>query len=214
MNSVAVSLGVTLPYPYPQMMRVFSIFSLNFLPLSCLPSSNYFTETYLWSALPLLFAFIIVLFSVASTAFALIKDSIGRSRGLSYQLSCLFERCVSYILLMTYLVLPPVSLKQFQGLDCQSIRGKSFLRVDTSINCRSTAYGDFRIINGFCVALYMAIPPMWLYFLWKQRRRLNPPTSDLRLAYHLRDSDEELAYLSFLFAPYRPRFYFFEPIEM
>ena len=192
------------------MMNTLSFFSLNFLPLSCLPSSSYFTETYLWSALPLLFAVIIVLYFTVRTSCVLGNISIDRS----YQLSHLIDRCVSYILLMTYLVLPPVSLKQFQGLDCQSIRGESFLRVDTSINCRSTAYGDFRIINGFCVALYMAIPPMWLYFLWKQRQRLNPPTKDLRLAYHLRDSDEHLAYLHFLFIPYRPCFYYFEAIEM
>jgi hypothetical protein len=194
------------------MMSSFSFISLNFLPVSCLPFSNYYKETYLWSALPLLFALTIVLYSAVSAAFVL-EGTISVEK--PNQLRHLFNRCISYLLLMSYLVLPPISLKQYQGLNCQSIRGgKSFLRIDTSIDCDSNAYHQFRSINGLCIAVYSAIPPMWLYFLWKQRHRLNPPTSDLRLAYHLRDSDKQLAYLSFLFAPYQPRFFYFEAVEM
>ena len=174
-------------------------------------SSNYFTETYLWSALPLILAFVILLYFAARAACLFVgSNSIDRSRHQSQ----LYGSCATYLLLMTYLVLPPVSLKQFQSLNCQSIRGESFLRIDSSINCNSEAYFNFQQMIGFCVALQMTIPPFWLYLLWKQRRRLNPPTNDLRLAYHMRDSDEQLAPLSFLFAPYQPSFYYFESLEM
>jgi len=210
-NSVTLSLGITLPHPFPDMMNVFSIFSLDFLPFRCF-TSHYFNETYLWSVLPLLITIITILY-FAVRASCVVKDIMSIEHRL-HQLRFLFERCVTYILLMTYLVLPPVSLKQFQGLNCQSIRGESFLRVDTSIDCNSASYSHFRLINGLSVVIYMVIPSLWLYILWKQRRRLNPPTSDLRLAYHLRDKDAQLAYLSFLFTPYQPRFYFFESIEM
>jgi len=206
-----VSLGIPLPQPFPNMMNAFSFLSLNFLPLSCL-SSNYFNETYFWSALPMIFAIAIVLYFAANSASAYMEKILTAHQ--SRQQRHLFDRCATYLLMMTYLVLPPVSLKQYQGLDCQSIRGQSFLRINTSINCHSAEYYQFRRLNGICIAAYSAIPPMWLYFLWKQRRRLNPPTSDLRLAYHLRDSDEQLAPLRFLFVPYQPHFYYFEAIEM
>jgi hypothetical protein len=137
----------------------------------------------------------------------------GNSIDRAQRISRLYESCSTYLLLMTYLVLPPVSLKQYQGLNCQSIRGGSFLRIDTSIDCDSEAYVYFSRINVLCIAIYMTIPPVWLYLLWKRRQRLNPPTSDLKLAYHLRDSDEQLATLHFLFVAYQPRFYYFEPLK-
>lgn len=208
-NSVAC-LGIALPHPYPETMKAFSLFSLDFFPLRCL-SSSYFEETYFWSAIPLLFVIIIVLFFAASASRALAANiALDRSR----QLRHLFNRCMANLLLMTYLVLPPVSFKQYEGLACHSLKDKKFLRADTSIDCVSTAYFEFRRMNGVCIAIYSAITPMWLYLLWNQRRRLNPPTTDLRLAYHLRDMDEMLAHLRFLFDAYHPRFYYFEAIEM
>jgi len=210
-NSVVVSLGIAMPNPYSKMLSAFSIFSLDFLPLSCAPHSNYFNETYFWSAIPPLSAILVVLYFASSAACMFIG---GLSINRSHLQRHLFDRCITYILFLTYLVLPPISLKQYQGLECQTILGERFLRIDTSINCDSDAYQQFRLINVLCIAIYSAIPPTWLYLLWKQRRLLNPPTSDVRLAYHLRDSNQQLAPLRFLFDAYQPRFYYFEAVEM
>ena len=50
----------------------------------------------------------------------------------------------SYLMIMlTYLVLPPVSRTQFQSLDCITISSGRYLRIDTAIDCESEAYKSF-----------------------------------------------------------------------
>ena len=49
-------------------------------------------------------------------------------------------------LLITYLVLPPVSMSQFQALNCFTMEhdGKSYLRVDSGISCDTEDYKAFQ----------------------------------------------------------------------
>jgi hypothetical protein len=53
--------------------------------------------------------------------------------------------------------------------------------------------------------------------MWRVRDKLNPPTApntSLETITTLRDQDQTLAPLRFLFVPYLPRFYFWEVIEL
>jgi hypothetical protein len=124
------------------------------------------------------------------------------------------RRRAYYILLFTYLVLPSVSLKQFQALDCIIIADRSYLRIDTSISCDSTKFGTFAVFDACFIAIYMSLPLIWLVLLFNSRHRLNPPAYDSSLKQYIRDNDKSLGSLSFLFQPYRPEYYFFEVIEM
>jgi hypothetical protein len=119
-----------------------------------------------------------------------------------------------YMLVLTYLVLPPVRLKQYQVLNCNRIPGRSFLCIDTGISCKAPMYKLFRLADIAFIFAYMSIPPIWFYLLYRVRNRLNPPTADVRLAVFLRGNDPKLSSLRFLFDAYLPKYFYFETVEM
>ena len=91
--------------------------------------------------------------------------------------------------------------------------------MDTSIDCESSIYKSFRVVDGLFIFVYMSIPFVWLVLLARKHKRLaveNDPASELDLQEHLakRNSDPELQPLAFLFIVYQPNFYSFEIFEM
>ena len=64
------------------------------------------------------------------------------------------------------------------------------------------------------ICLYQSIPLMWLYSLYANRARLNPPMKDPRLAYEKRRKDHSITHISFLYADYQCNKYYYEVIEM
>ena len=81
-------------------------------------------------------------------------------------------------LLLSYLILPSVSMIQFRGLDCVSFEesGHAYLRIDTSVWCdkESDEYSQLIAITVPLIILYQSIPIGWALLLWRNRRRLNP----------------------------------------
>jgi hypothetical protein len=181
-------------------MSMLSVFSFDFLSLECLfKDSDHFLSVYLWSATPVAIALLLLVGHFAQ----------GKGRNAS--------TLANRLLLLGYLCLPAVALKQFQALDCVKVAGKLYLRIDTSISCETSNFTIFKLVDGLFISVYMAIPLMWLVLLMGNRRILNPPEatgSDKHLALFLRDHDEDLNPLRFLFAIYKPSFYFAEVIEM
>jgi hypothetical protein len=59
----------------------------------------------------------------------------------------------------------------------------------------------------------MSIPLMWFAALYRMRDRLNP-AADTGLVLWMRERDPQLAPLRFLFAPYQPRYYYWEGLEL
>ena len=101
-------------------------------------------------------------------------------------------------------------------MNCVTIAGGNYLRVDTSVVCSSSRYRTFRIVNTVFILLYMSVPLSWLVLLFRLRGRLNPPTSsaDAGLVLWMRDRDPTLAPVRFLFTVYQPRFYYWEALEL
>lgn len=57
--------------------------------------------------------------------------------------------------------------------ECVDLHGEfSFLRIDTSINCHSTSYRKFVILNIFFILLYQFIPITWLILLYRCKNKL------------------------------------------
>lgn len=125
----------------------------------------------------------------------------------------------TYWIVLSYLVVPPVSLKLFQTLDCVTIAEKRYLRIDTSINCDSESYKAFEVVDILLTLLYLSIPLTWLILLWRRRARLNPPVdvtdpaAELRVV-QARDKDIELKPFRFLYFAYHPAYFYVECIEM
>ena len=109
-------------------------------------------------------------------------------------------------------------MKQFQSLDCIPFDhdDSSYLRVDTAIDCKSPEYRRFQAICGCFIAVYQAVPLVWMMLLWRHRRSLDPPTStnDEETALFVRDHNEDLAPLRFLFHDLRIDKWWFEIGDM
>ena len=103
---------------------------------------------------------------------------------------------------------------RFQALDCITVAGRRYVKVDTSLDCDSSESRFFRLLDGFFIAIYLGIPLLWLLLLCRRRAEMNPRTLDLRLKYYLRDRNVVLDPLRFLFDVYRPQFYFLDVVEM
>jgi hypothetical protein len=100
-QSVSWSLDVDFPSPFKEMLGALSFFSFDFLSFECLfQSSNQMTSVYIYSAAPLLVAAMLV--SVHAIRGGFSADASSQSTAsLTFRL-----------MLLTYLVLPPCTLKQ------------------------------------------------------------------------------------------------------
>jgi hypothetical protein len=75
---------------------------------------------------------------------------------------------------------------QFHALDCvdlstpadSSTEQNHVLRVDTVVDCESTAYKNFVLANCLLIVIYQSVPLVWFCFLWRVRHLLNPMAYD------------------------------------
>lgn len=121
------------------------------------------------------------------------------------------------LLFLSYVVLPTVSNKQLQYFDCIELASSdTYLRSDTSILCNSDTYLSFKsVLIGF-VCFYQMIPVTWAFLLYRNKDALNPQTSnhDETLALFIRDNNENLSPLRFLFYDYKCDKWWFEIADM
>lgn len=110
-------------------------------------------------------------------------------------------------LLMTYCVIPPCALIQFQALDCMVLEhtGESFLRLDSQISCTSADYRLFLVADIIFVTIFMSLPMLWWVLLWRELEHLNPKGMRDQTVLRNRKNNKDLAYLQFLFSDYRPQ---------
>jgi hypothetical protein len=205
-NSVQWTLNIEFPSPFKELLGILSFFSFDFLSLSCMfRTDTYFKTVLMWSGIPIMLI-IPVIFSYWVRT---LRTTLTINEKSNIKSDHFF-----YILVLTYLVLPPVSLKQFQALNCYQLPGRSFLYIDTGISCLTPSYRLFKLMDICFILVYMSIPPIWFALLFRERRSLNPPTTDLSLANFLRDNDPKLSPLRFLFDVYLPKYYYFETLEL
>jgi hypothetical protein len=159
-HSVTWSLDVTFPAPFRQMLSALSIFSLDFIALECVSDSvNPFTSVYLWSAAPVVLAMLIALHHLVNCR---LRGNLQRSSNNITTITNNNNNNLTYrLLLLGYLVLPTVTEKQLQALDCVEIAEKKYLRVDTAIDCNSESFRAFRIADSFLVTAYLGAPLVW-----------------------------------------------------
>lgn len=92
------------PYPFNSLLSGLSLFSFDFISSACMfpESSNLLSEVYLWTSMP------------AALAGGLLVSYSFRSRWPGADVHDLRNRHTYYVLFMSHLTLPSVSLKQFQ----------------------------------------------------------------------------------------------------
>ena len=104
--------------------------------------------------------------------------------------------------------LPPVTAKLFSSLDCIRIDGAKYARTDTSIDCDSAAFKRFQAFAGVLIAIYLCLPGMWAFLIYRKLNQLDRMTSDSRIF------DEESGSLRFLLSDYRQGCEYTECIDM
>ena len=88
------------------------------------------------------------------------------------------------------------------------------VRVDTSLDCNSEESQTFRALDVLFISAYLSIPLLWFVLLCRRRTDLNPGVNDLRLKDFIRDRNETLGPMRFLFDVYKPQYFFWEVVEM
>jgi hypothetical protein len=217
--STSWNLDIKYPSPFSELLGALSVLSLDFLALECFEGNvdnRYFVTVYLWSAIPIILATMIILVMMARLIE--VRYRMGYSWRLSNQTTIVLNQHTWMLLLLSYLVLPPVAMKQLQSLDCIPFPHdhSAYLRSDTGIDCQSDEYEYFKSVVTFLIIVYQSIPIIWMVLLYRQRAALDPLTSnhDPRLALFIRDHNPELAPLRFLFKDYNCNKWWFEVAEM
>ena len=223
--SSSFTLDITFPSPFSNMLGFLTIFSLDFLALECLDRNGnaYFVTVYLWCIIPILLGFMILLIGIiriliSSSFNSLIENNNENNNEKEEERrERIINQHIWLCLFLSYLVLPPVSSKQLQSFDCISLEsGHLYLRSDTSIDCESSSYLQFRGVVILFLMIYQMIPILWMILLFGRREELNPSTSnhDEKLASFIRESNSKLATLRFLFQDYKCSKWWFEIAEM
>ena len=110
--STSFNLQIVYPFPFNDLLGILGFFSLDFLALECFQDAadRYFINVYLWSALPMFFSaslFVLMMLRLFAVGLWGGDGKELRAHKITSQHTWLF-------LFLTYVVLPPVAMKQFQ----------------------------------------------------------------------------------------------------
>jgi hypothetical protein len=196
---------------------VVSLDFISFLPLGCMFSNDFYSSLLAYTAFPLLLSAILIGYYV-SLSKKTDEDSVS-TRNKVFEL----------FLLMTFILLPSVSIKIFSTFACHDFDdGSSFLKVDYSIDCKASTHSFYSLYSGLMILVYpIGIPFMYWYLLWRRRHLLScshrakememSEDRALKSALEEREANEEehatLKALSFLYGSYEPKYWWFEVFE-
>ena len=199
------------------MHGILSVNVISLMPLGCILPSNYHTSLVYYTICPLVF-WVVAMLTCA------IMDKAGKFQNLQ-------NKIFSFVLLMSFLLLPILSVKIFNTFSCQEFDtgyGR-YLKVDLSIDCDSPEHQRFQIFAAVMIVIYPIGVPAWYYsLLSKQHDKLDPGQKKLTiseggeeegLAEALRrrqvieKSDPKVNRLKFLYKAYEPSCWWFEIFE-
>ncbi|CAN0015842.1 unnamed protein product, partial [Hapterophycus canaliculatus] len=129
-------------------------------------------------------------------------------RGVPDALQIIWNKHVSMVLLLTFLVYSSVSATLFSTFACDNVDKKTrYLRADYSIKCDSPTHIAFQVYAGFMIVLYtIGIPAFYGALLFKDREVL---TKDVA---HRADNPRVMVF-SGLWKPYKPSTFYYEVVE-
>jgi len=139
----------------------------------------------------------------------------------------ILEEHMAVFLVVSYLVLPSVTMVQFKSLRCTDysniIRSGAsehsgvFLNSDSSVDCQSKEHHNFILVITPLIVIYQAIPVLYYILLYRVRHKLNPKedaSGDKAVhVLHSAKTDLQLMPLKFLFKGYEPEFWYWEIVE-
>ena len=196
---------VTVEYPavYENFLAVLNLINLNLgfiLSFSCVVETDFYTHLVLATIAPL--AMLMVL---AITRFIAIKRN-GHSLEA---LRAVENKHISIALFLLFLVYSSVSYTIFQTFVCDTLDdGVSYLRADYSLVCSTSAHTAFKVYAGFMLLVYpIGIPAAFAWWLASNRHHL------MRVDPNGGPQLNAIEPMRALWAPYKPKRYYYEVIE-
>jgi len=171
-----------------------------------------YKSVYLWSSVPIILAVLNWVIFAGRYFWGLCSTS-----------QQLLKQHTFVFLMGGYLCLPSVMRVQLQSIDCLELHPhEMYLRIDTSVDCTSKSFEQFKVIDVIFIVVCLLVPLLWFFLLWQ---RLNPSSfhgqaltisrnNSITLLRSQQLADEGLSSFSFLFVPYRPYFYYLEVVEV
>ena len=119
----------------------------------------------------------------------------------------IWDKHVSMVLLVTFLVYSSISSTVFQMFACEVLDdGSNYLRADYRINCDSSKHKELQIYAGFMILLYpVGIPLLYTGLLFRDRTVLRKAAE--------RNASSKVKPTSDLWKPYKPSRFYYEIIE-
>eukprot|EP00752_Nemacystus_decipiens_P009914 g8846.t1 len=123
-------------------------------------------------------------------------------------LQIIWNKHMSMVLLLTFLVYSSVSSTLFKTFACEELDDrKNYLRADYRIECNSSEHKAFQVYAGLMIVLYtVGIPFLYGVLLFRDRDELQRDQVD-------RGESARISSTSDLWKPYRPSVFYYEVIE-
>jgi hypothetical protein len=127
--------------------------------------------------------------------------------GVYFRSSDTHSNVLALCIVPSYLVYPTFSSVFFQTFNCRRIDQDRFLVSDLSIDCDSSEHARAEVVAGLMIfAFSIGLPVLYQALLYPNRRVLTMSASRTNAA-----AD---AGLKFLYSDYKPRFWWWESIEI
>jgi len=156
-QSVTINLNVDFPFPFSTFLWCLNnipLLTFDVLSFECyFEHSSYFYSVYIISLLPIVILAIIGFVAVARHSIA---PSVNANARDSFA-----------ALFLSSLMLPPVSRKLLNSLNCVYFphSNESLLSDDTSISCNSDSYARFKVFAVMILVIYLSVPLVWAVML-------------------------------------------------
>ncbi len=198
-RSVSFTIDRVFPAPFSGLLDFMSFLFFDISTIDCfwLDGHRVYNTVYAYSITPIIIASLIASIG-AVRAYLLLPETLRAE---------VYAQHSYALLLLSYIVVPPVVTKQGRSLSCFELNG-SWLHEDSSINCEDSKYKEFEILVMLLITIYMAIPLCWMVLLRRVRHRLIPNgVEDPAIVVEMRDKDEQLTALRFLFRDYKVHYW-------
>ncbi|CAN0338896.1 unnamed protein product [Ascophyllum nodosum] len=207
----------------------------NVFSASCVfPGLNFYQRLLITTLTPLALVGVLVM------TYHIAKRRAGIGMSGVVERRAAWSRHMAAGLLLTFLVFTSASTVVFKTFGCENdaVAGKSYLRADYSLSCKTKTHIHYRIYAGFMLLVYpIGIPLLYAFILWKNRHLLNPTLAaaarveqdntggqrrkhlsplqeeELEKMVKLRRTNPELLPSMFLWKDFGPDLYYYEVIE-
>ncbi|CAM9433701.1 unnamed protein product, partial [Hapterophycus canaliculatus] len=201
-SQFAAVANVTYPDIYQRFMDVLDVFNFDLgwiLSAGCVFDLNFHHRVMISTIGP-----IVALLFLAGTY----GITTANNQGAHGTLQIIWNKHVSMVLLLTFLVYSSVSAVLFNIFACEKLDdGINYLRVDYRIKCDSSRHKAFQVYGGFMIVVYtVGIPFLYGCLLFRDREALRQDEAQ-------RAENPRVTTTSDLWKPYKPSAFYYEVVE-